>query len=35
MKEHHFETFTEKMERDKKKKENLKKMIDELENDNI
>jgi len=35
MKEHQFETITQKIERDNKKKENLKQMIDELENDNI
>ena len=35
LKEHQFETITQKLERDGKKSENLKQMINELENDNI
>lgn len=35
LKEHQFKTLTQKIERDKLKQENLKKMIEELENDNI
>jgi len=35
LKEHHYQTLTQRLERDNIKEENLKKMLDDLENENI